>query len=317
MRRPPAASDPSPAGRRATLLRRGAVVATGLAVGAPLLVWEPLALAVGIAGGVVALQLRRRLREVHNTAEAPLATLMNLIEVRDGVSPGHAFRVSLVAAALAEAAGCDRREVDRVRRAAGLHNIGSLAITPGLLAAPAPLSPDEEREVAHHTVIGAEALSASVVSRELVPIVRHHHERWDGDGYPDRLAAEDIPLGARIVAVADTAVALRSPRPYRAALAVDDVVALLREGPSRQWDPRVVDHLATLIATLHPPVLTALEIDGGVGRRVDLPGDPPKATGWTPAARMVGASAHPKVTSLPAPVAASPPAGERGVSEHD
>ncbi len=285
----------------------------GLAVLAAALLWNPAALVVGLAGAAVSLRLWQQLRRARSTADAPLTTLMNLIEIRDGVSPGHAYRVALVARALAESSGCGRREVARIARAASLHNIGSLAIAPGLLTSPTPLTLDQEREIAYHTIIGAEALSASVVARELVPTVRHHHERWDGAGYPDGLAGEEIPLGARIVAVADTAVALRSTRPYRDALDIDAVLALLRDGASRQWDPRLVDRLVTLVAVAHPPVVTALEITAsGGGAYEPTPAAvlvDQDSTPWTGPPKLVGEPSSPSVP--PTPIGAAPAVDER------
>jgi len=313
-------TPPRTAGRIGHARRTVAVAVVAIAVMLPALLWNPVALGVGLVGAAVSLRLWRLLRRVRSTADAPLATLMNLIEVRDGVSSGHAYRVALVARALAESSGCGRPELERIARAASLHNIGSLAIAPGLLTSPTPLTLDQEREIARHTVIGAEALSASVSARELVPVVRHHHERWDGAGYPDGLAGEQIPLGARIVAVADTAVAVRSARPYRDALDIDAVVAVLRDGASRQWDPRLVDRLVTLVALGHPPVVTGLEIAGSGGGAYE-PGqrlDPVAqgSTPWTGPPRL-GREPFQPSAAPPTPIGAGAAVDEREVVAHE
>jgi len=288
------------------------VIGVGLAILTLMLIWNAVAAFLGLTGLVISLRLWWLLQRVRSTADAPLATLMNLIEVRDGVSPGHAHRVAVVARALAEASSCDRREVERIARAAGLHNIGSLAIAPGLLTSSTPLTLDQEREIAHHTIIGAETLSASVVARELVSTVRHHHERWDGAGYPDGLAGEEIPLGARIVAVADTAVALRSARPYRDAMEIDAVFAVLRDGASRQWDPRMVDHLITLVAIAHPPVMTGLEIVSHVGGAYSRSNPVvPDSTPWTGPPRLVAEPSGPIVPPPPTSIGGAATIDER------
>jgi putative nucleotidyltransferase with HDIG domain len=152
---------------------------------------------------------------------------------------GHLRRVAGYAAAAARELGLPSAEVERVRRAAAIHDIGKVEMPPGLVNKPGALSPAEFAIVRRHADAGAR-IAERFGQADLAPIVRHHHERFDGDGYPDGLAGERIPLGARIVAVADTFDAATSSRPYRATMAEREALSLLWSEAGRQLDPGVV-----------------------------------------------------------------------------
>lgn len=152
---------------------------------------------------------------------------------------GHSHRVAAYTEGLCRAMGLPRGRARRVRRAAVLHDIGKIELPGEIVNRPGPLSDEEFALVQSHAEIGAEMV-AELDDPELTAIVRHHHESYDGGGYPDALKAEEIPLGARIVAVADTFDALTTTRPYRPAIGYPEAVDVLDDLAGRQLDPGVV-----------------------------------------------------------------------------
>jgi putative nucleotidyltransferase with HDIG domain len=169
-----------------------------------------------------------------------LEELASGLELRAPGSAGHARRVCRLAGATAKRLGLGREEVARIRRAALLHDIGKVETPTAVVNKPGPLEAEEFILVKRHAIAG-ERLVARLGDPELAAIVRHHHERFDGKGYPDGLAGEEIPLGARIVAVADTFDALTSVRPYRPASRPSDALDLLSVVAGEQLDPAVVE----------------------------------------------------------------------------
>jgi putative nucleotidyltransferase with HDIG domain len=161
------------------------------------------------------------------------------LEQRVPGSGGHSRRVAIYSSAVAKRLGLPRDQVARIRRAAALHDIGKVETPAAIVNKPGPLSEAEFAVVRRHAVVGA-LMVAGLGDEELAAIVRHHHERLDGGGYPDGLAGEEIPLGARIVAVADTFDALASTRPYRPAKRHREAIALLDAEAGAQLDPEVV-----------------------------------------------------------------------------
>ncbi len=168
-----------------------------------------------------------------------LSRLAAGLEVRVPGSGGHSRRVSRYAAGIARQMHLPRGQVARVRRAGAIHDIGKFELPAAVVNKPGPLSAEEFDLVKRHAAAG-EKLVAGLGDAQLTAIVRHHHERLDGTGYPDRLAGEAIPLGARIVAVADTFDALTSTRPYRPASRHRDALALLDAEAGTQLDPDAV-----------------------------------------------------------------------------
>ena len=175
-------------------------------------------------------------------AEAVITTLALTIEARDPYTLGHCDRLSRYAVALGEALGLDHDMVRALRLGGYLHDLGKISVPDGILLKPGPLDPIEQERIRAHPGAGSD-LVVGLRSMELVrPIMRHHHEKWDGSGYPDGLKGEAIPLGARIISVVDVFDALHTERPYKAALSRSDAVSLLiRETDAGYWDPKVVE----------------------------------------------------------------------------
>lgn len=178
-----------------------------------------------------------------------LNRLASALEARVPGSAGHARRVALYASGVARRMGFSRERVARLHRAAALHDIGKVGTPAAIVNKPGPLSDEEFAVVRRHAAIGA-WMVAGLGDDELVAVVRHHHERLDGNGYPDGLAGGEIPLGARIVAVADTFDAVASTRPYRAAKRCREALELLDGEAGAQLDPGVVSAFRDYFAGL-------------------------------------------------------------------
>jgi len=175
-------------------------------------------------------------------AEAVITTLALTIEARDPYTLGHCDRLSRYAVALGQALGLDPDMVRALRLGGYLHDLGKIAVPDGILLKPGPLDPMEQERIRAHPGAGSD-LVLGLRSMDLVrPIMRHHHEKWDGSGYPDGLKGAAIPLGARIISVVDVFDALHTERPYKAALPRSEAVSLLiRETDAGYWDPKVVE----------------------------------------------------------------------------
>lgn len=182
--------------------------------------------------------------ELERTNQELLELMVKSIEARDSYTSGHSRRVRDYAERIARVSGLSDRDVTRVSKAALLHDVGKIheKYAP-ILAKADKLSPDEWHLMQQHPQDGAELVGTMTRLRELIPAIRHHHEQWDGGGYPDGLAGDSIPVEARIIALADTIDAMTSERPYRPALTVDEVRRELQRCRGRQFDPRLVDTL--------------------------------------------------------------------------
>jgi putative two-component system response regulator len=192
----------------------------------------------------VAGALERARRAEHDLRERLLAptlaaALANAIEARNGELQGHCERLGELAVVIAERLGILAAELDKVRLGAVLHDVGKIGIPDRVLLKNGPFDDEEAALMRTHPVIGERVLEPLDFLPEVRAIVRHHHERWDGAGYPDGLAGEEIPLAARIVSVADAVEAMSAPRPYRSPLSPPAVAEQLREGAGQQWDPEV------------------------------------------------------------------------------
>ena len=160
----------------------------------------------------------------------------------------HVKRVSKLSGALAEALDQPEREVARVRLAAKLHDIGKNAIPAEILDKPGALDEREWRHIRRHPVIGERIVLAAPALAATAPLIRSSHERFDGQGYPDGLAGQDIPLGSRIIAVCDAFDAMTSDRLYRRAIGVDAALAELKQHAGTQFDATIVDTFCTAMA---------------------------------------------------------------------
>lgn len=173
--------------------------------------------------------------------------LASVLEARDGSIRGHCDRLTELAERLGERFGLGRAELETLSLGGLLHDIGKVGIPDSILLKPGPLDAREWAVMRSHPEIGDRLLAPFPELADVARIVRHHHERWDGTGYPDGLAGEEIPVGARIIAVADAIEAMSVRRPYRDPLRPTDIVTQLEEGRGRQWDPAVVDCALELV----------------------------------------------------------------------
>jgi putative nucleotidyltransferase with HDIG domain len=184
--------------------------------------------------------------ELQRTNEELLQLMVKSIEARDPYTSGHSRRVSKYAVSIARLLGLSDKETKEVETAALLHDVGKIYEKYGpILASSGALSPVEWTTMQEHPVDGANLVSTISRMRHLVPAVRHHHENWDGSGYPDRIAGEEIPLASRIIMFADTIDAMTSERPYRRPLTEADVCAELVRCRGKQFDPAIADRLLT------------------------------------------------------------------------
>lgn len=195
-------------------------------------------------------QLDHRLEESLQTlSEYRVSILQSLsaaVNARDHYTALHSLHVADYAAAIGARLGMDDR-VPCLERAGLLHDIGKIATSDAVLLKPAGLDAQEYEEIKRHPVTGAAIIESVEFLSDVVPVVRHHHERWDGAGYPDGLAGNEIPAEARVLAVADAFDAMTSDRPYRDGLSLDEARASLLAGRGSQFDPAPVDALITLI----------------------------------------------------------------------
>ena len=175
-----------------------------------------------------------------------LLGLANALEAKDPYTRGHSQRVSVLARRLAEATRLSSRDGDVIAQAGLLHDIGKIGVPESVLGKPGRLDPHEWEVMRRHPVLGAQIVAPFEFFAEGSIIIRHHHERWDGSGYPDGLRGTGIPLGARIVAVADVYDALTSARPYREALPHHAAIEYIVEEAGRTLDDDIVVALIRL-----------------------------------------------------------------------
>jgi putative two-component system response regulator len=180
-------------------------------------------------------------------AQGVVAALANAVEAKDSMTEHHCQRLAGLAHMLATATNLDPSSIKGVVFGALLHDIGKIGVSDVILKKPGLLTEAEWVEMRRHPIIGEQICRPLQSSREFAPIVRHHHERWDGAGYPDRLKGDEIPIGARIVSLVDAFDAMVHDRPYRQARPLDSVVAELAADAGRQFDPELVECFAGII----------------------------------------------------------------------
>jgi putative nucleotidyltransferase with HDIG domain len=192
--------------------------------------------------------LRTRSRELMDSyrrlEESSLEAIESLnatVDAKDPYTAGHSARVQRIALAVAEELGVPRERLDAVRFGGLFHDIGKIAVPDSLLTKPGALNDDEYALIKRHPSDGAEIVAKFGRLREAVPLIRHHHERWDGKGYPDRLVGDAIPPEACVVGIADAWDAMTTDRPYRPALTVEQAAAEVRRCRGTQFSPAVVD----------------------------------------------------------------------------
>ena len=193
-------------------------------------------------------QLRKRSKDLMaayaKLEESSLQAIESLnatVEAKDPYTAGHSVRVQRIAVAIGEELELPKERLDPLRLGALLHDIGKLAVPDAVLTKPAKLTDEEFELIKRHSEDGARIVGKFGPLRETVPIIRHHHERWDGRGYPDRIAADEIPLEAAVVGLADAWDAMTTDRPYHRALTLEEAFAEVRNGRGTQFAPAVVD----------------------------------------------------------------------------
>jgi putative two-component system response regulator len=198
------------------------------------------------------LRLKQFTDELDN-AETVLFSLALAIEAKDPYTEGHCDRLSKYSVALAEKLGLPDQLRFALRRGGLIHDIGKLAVPEHILLKPGPLTPEERKIMEQHTVEGERICAPLRSFRNVLPIIRHHHEKRDGSGYPDGLKGEQIPLTARILQVTDIYDALTTDRPYRKALPVEKALAILREEVKRGWwDGSILDEFEAMVHDYEP-----------------------------------------------------------------
>lgn len=187
-------------------------------------------------------QLRlKRLTDQLEDTENVIFTLAQVVEAKDAYTEGHLQRLRSYSQRVAEECGFDGTETGSIEYGGILHDIGKIGISQAILLKPGPLTRAEMCEMQLHPEIGARIIAPMRFAKDVAPIIRGHHERWDGTGYPDKLQGQDIPIGARIIAIADAYDAMTTDRPYRAALDVEEAKARLQAGKGTQFDPFLLD----------------------------------------------------------------------------
>jgi putative nucleotidyltransferase with HDIG domain len=195
----------------------------------------------------------RHLEEMDKLHLSTIETLAMAVDAKDQITHNHIRRVQTYARRLAHELGIkDDTQLKAIEAAALLHDMGKLAIPEHILNKPGKLSPAEFEKMKKHASIGADILSFIEFPYPVVPIVRHHHERWDGKGYPDGIVGGEIPIGARILAVVDCFDALTSDRPYRRALSDEQAMALLQADRGKAYDPLIVDTFRRVYRDIAP-----------------------------------------------------------------
>jgi HD-GYP domain-containing protein (c-di-GMP phosphodiesterase class II) len=194
----------------------------------------------------------RLIAELRETMIGTATALANTLEARDDYTGGHARQIADLAVVLGRRLGINGERLEDLRFGAIFHDIGKIAVPDEILRKPEPLTPDEARLMEQHTIVGAEILAPIPSLANARELVLRSHERWDGQGYPDGLASDQIPLGARVIAVVDAWDAMVSDRPYRDALTLDIARAELEAGAGSQFDPNVVRAFLALTRSAAP-----------------------------------------------------------------
>jgi putative nucleotidyltransferase with HDIG domain len=248
-------ADPAPIESSITERKRAMWIASA---GLFAMLWVLLMLLARNASGMLRRQtaaLRERsaalsesYRRLEESSVEAIEGLNATVEAKDPYTAGHSLRVQRIAVSIAQELGVPPKDIEAVRFGGLFHDIGKIAIPDVLLTKPARLTEDEFELMKRHSAEGARIVSKFGRLRECVPLIRHHHERWDGTGYPERLAGEDIPALATIIGFADAWDAMTIERPYQRALRSEEAFAEVREGRGTQFAPHVVDAFFSAVA---------------------------------------------------------------------
>ena len=243
-------------------------------------------------------RMNSELAMAHRTSAAATATarrfsedlllaLTKLIDAREVSMDGHSLRVAEYCVALAEELGLPSSRVETIRQAAYLHDIGKIGVPDGILGKTAELTEDEYELVKKHVIFGVELLETCPGLSNLVPIIRHHHERWDGRGYPDKVSTERMSVDARILGMSDAVEAMSSDRPYRPAMTTDQIIAEIRLLSGRQFDPHLSEMMIRILGRRRDRELAEkakeLALQAGAGAEGDQEqAETPSGFVWTP-----------------------------------
>jgi putative two-component system response regulator len=207
---------------------------TGINAGADDFLSKPIDLNELLARTRSLLRLKQYTDELEN-AEAVLFSLAHSIEARDPYTHGHCERLAEMSARMGERLGVPEEQIKALRRAGVVHDIGKVAVPDSILLKPGPLTLDETKVMQKHPVVGERICAPLKTFRLVLPIIRHHHEKHDGTGYPDKLQGEEIPLTARILQLSDVYDALTTDRPYKVAFTPEVALDLMGEEAERGW----------------------------------------------------------------------------------
>ncbi|HZJ33624.1 MAG TPA: HD domain-containing phosphohydrolase [Vicinamibacterales bacterium] len=261
------------------------------------------------ANRTLADQLAQERKRAQQMSELHLATIEALalaIDAKDQTTYNHVARVELYATALARTLHMSDVDIEAVRTAALLHDIGKLGVPEHILAKPGPLTPDEFEKVRMHPQIGADILSAVPFPYPVAPLVLAHHERWDGRGYPDGLKGEDIPLGARVLCLVDYFDALTSDRPYHKPLPMDAAAELIKQESGKALDPAAVEAFLQILPEVRGQVEANLQagryrpriLPMSASEGAPISGSPRAAAGVRPSVFEDIAVAHREIYAL-------------------
>ena len=230
-----------------------------------------LLLAIGQHAGI-ALENVRLHHQLNEAYASTIAVLADAIEAKDAYTRGHCESVMRLAVEVARRLDLTGEKLDEVRYSALLHDVGKIGVPDGILLKPGKLMDEEFMIIQKHPAIGRDLVARVPTLMRLTDAILHHHEKWDGSGYPEGLAGEGIPLAARIVGAVDAFDAMTTPRPYRSAVSHAEAVAEMKRCSGTQFDPRVVDLIDAILnegMKIHPeahetersPLSSALEVD--------------------------------------------------------
>lgn len=212
---------------------------------------------------------KKRVTDQLDSAESMLFALARMVEAKDEGTGDHCSRLEHMALVFGKELGLNSQELLALRRGGVLHDIGKLGIPDNLLLKNGPLTDEEWHIMRQHSAIGSRLCSGLKSMKLTVPIIRHHHERWDGGGYPDGLKGEEIPLLARVFQVVDIYDALTSDRPYKKAFPKGKVIAIFEEETEKGWrDPELVSVFLTLLRNRPQDLLLPTQVEKDLGAQI-------------------------------------------------